>query len=95
MAERIPELLARGAESYGFRGNVWTSQWVTAVIAYELGVRYQRGHVSKLLAALGWSPQQPAFRATQRAEAVSAAWRTERWPALEAKPGLRGGLWSG
>ena len=86
---RIPELLARGAESYGFRGDVWTSKRVAAVIGHELGVRYHRGHVSKLLARLGLSPQVPTFRATQRDEAVIAAWRDERWPALEAKPAPR------
>ena len=92
---RIPELLARGAESYGFRGDVWTTKRVAAVIGHELGVRYHRGHVSKLLARLGLTPQEPTFRATQRDEAVIAAWRDERWPALEAKPAPRGGPSSG
>lgn len=92
---RIPELLARGAEAYGFRGDVWTTKRVAAVISHELGVRYHRGHISKLLAGLGLSPHVPTFRATQRDEAAIAAWRDERWPALEAKPASRGGRSSG
>ena len=80
---RIPELLARGAESYGFRGDVWTTKRVAAVIARELGVRHHRNHIGKLLRRLGLTLQQPVVRATQRDEAVIAAWTAERWPEIE------------
>ncbi len=84
----IPELLARGAESFGCEGDFWTTKRVAAVIGREWGVRYHRNHVGKLLRALGLSVQQPVVRvvrATQRDEAVIAAWATERWPAIEKK----------
>jgi transposase len=84
---RIPELLAHGAEAYGFVGEVWTTARVAAVIAREFGVRYHPAHVSRLLRAIGWSVQRPIRRATQRDEAAIAAWYAERWPAL--KRGLR------
>ena len=80
---RIPDLLARGAEAYGFVGDVWTTPRVAAVIEREFGVRYHPAHVSRLLRAVGWSVQQPIRRATQRDEAAIAAWYAERWPALE------------
>src|SRR5690348_11300030 len=56
---QIPALLARGAEAFGFRGDVWTTKRVAAVIARAFGVRYHPAHVSRLLRALHWSPQQP------------------------------------
>jgi transposase len=88
---RIPELLARGAEAYGFAGDVWTATRVATVIERELGVRYHPAHVSRLLRAVGWSVQRPIRRATQRDEAAIAAWYAERWPALEKGRMTRGG----
>jgi transposase len=63
---QIPWLLARGAEAYGFRGDVWTAKRVAEVIWRTFGVRYHRDHVSRLLRQIGWSRQQPVEQATQR-----------------------------
>lgn len=78
----IPEFLWHGAEAYGFRGEVWTRARVAKVIEEELGVRYHRGHVGKLLAELRWTPQVPIRRAIQRDEQAIERWRAEAWPAL-------------
>ena len=37
---RLPELLHRGPEAYGFRGEVWTRGRIAAVIRLEFGVSY-------------------------------------------------------
>ena len=69
--------------------------WIGERIAEALGVT--AGAVSHWLArartggrdALRTKPPPgptPKLTATQRTEAQSAAWRAERWPALEAKP---------
>ena len=82
---QLPGLLARGAEAFGFAGDLWTTKRVAGVIEREFGVRYHPAHVSRLLRAIGWSVQHPVPRATQRDEAASAAWSRERWPALQKK----------
>jgi transposase len=82
---QIPELLARGAEAYGFRGDVWTATRIATVLWRTFGVRYHRDHVSRLLRQAGWSRQQPIERATQRDAAAIARWYDERWPALKKK----------
>jgi transposase len=92
---KLPELLAEGAEAFGFRGDVWTAKRVTTVIRREFGVRYHPNHVGKLLRAAGWSVQKPIARASQRNEAVIEAWRTERWPALKKGLTRRDGPSSG
>ena len=46
---QIPALLARGAEAYGFRGDVWTASRVAKVIEQTFGIRYHRDHVGRLL----------------------------------------------
>jgi transposase len=83
----IPEFLWHGAEAYGFRGQVWTCARVAKVIEQEFGVTYDKSQVSRLLKRLGWTPQMPITRATQRDEAAIEHWRHKVWPRLlrEAK----------
>lgn len=82
---QIPEFLSHGAESYSFRGEVWTCARVARVIAQEFGVTYHPAHVSRLLKTLEWTPQKPVERATQRDEQQIAAWREETWTELKKK----------
>jgi len=84
--EQLPRLLERGAEAYGFRGEIWTRARIAAVIKREFGVSYHRDHIGRLLTDVGWSVQKPVERATQRDEAAIARWRDERWPALKKRP---------
>lgn len=78
----IPEFLWHGAEAYGFRGSVWTCGRIAKVIQEELGVTYDKGHVSRLLRQLHWTPQLPIRRAIQRDEPAIEQWRSETWPRL-------------
>lgn len=75
---QIPGLLERGAEAYGFRGDVWTAKRVAEVIEQTFGMRYSRDHVSALLRQLGWSRQRPIARATQRDDTALQQWAEER-----------------
>lgn len=83
---QLPQLLALGAEAYGFRGAVWTRGRVAEVIRREFGVTYDVSHVGRILRACGWSLQKPARRARQRDEEAIRAWKEERWPEVEKKP---------
>jgi transposase len=76
-------LLACGAQAFGFLGEVWTRRRVAQLIHDEFGVRYHPAHVSRLLKQIGWSPQRPLVRASQRDDAAIASWYAERWPALK------------
>ena len=80
---QLPELLHRGAEAYGFRGQLWTRGRVAAIIRREFGICYHPVHVGRLLRARHWSPQKPARRARQRDEGAIARWRQQTWPALK------------
>ena len=84
---RLPALLHRGPEAYGFRGQVWTRTRVVEVMRVAFGVVYHPTHVGRLLTALRWSPQTPVRRAQQRDEAAIARGRAETWPAINK--GLR------
>jgi transposase len=76
----IPEFLWHGPEAYGFRGQVWTRARIARVLQEELGVRYHKAHVGRLLRELGWTPQVPIRRAIRRDEEAIRRWRAEVWP---------------
>jgi len=92
---RLPELLAYGAEAYGFLGEVWTTERVATVIQREFGVRYHPTHVGRLLRACGWSVQRPIRRASQRDEAAIQHWVAQEWPKIKKKPTMRAARSSG
>jgi len=92
---QIPDLLTRGPEAFGFRGQVWTCKRVAAVIRRTFGVTYHPAHVNRLLHALHHSVQRPVARAAQRNETAIAAWWQDRWPAVEKKRPRRGAPSSG
>lgn len=83
---KLPELLERGAEAHGFRGDVWTCERVATVIRKEFGASYHPAHISRLLKALRLSLQKPARRANQRDEEAVERWKEERWPSLKKGP---------
>lgn len=83
--QKLPGLLERGAESFGFRGDLWTCARVGKLIEREFGVKYHPAHVSRILKDLGWTPQKPIRRAKQRKEAEIQHWKEVRWPELKKR----------
>jgi transposase len=87
---QLPELLARGAEAFGFRGQVWIAARVAEVIKQEFGLSYHPTHCSRLLHKIKHSRQKPVERATQRDEAAIQRWRDQQ--VVELKKPLNGKL---
>jgi transposase len=81
----IPDFLWHGAEAYGFDGEFWTCPRIAKVLQWEFGVSYHKDHVSRMLRALGWTPQIPITRAIQRDEVAIERWRKAVWPKLLAR----------
>jgi len=81
----LPDCLWHGAEAYGFRGECWTCARVAGMLMQEFGISYSKSQVSRLLKALGWTPQIPITRAIQRDEEAIAHWRIEVWPELKKR----------
>lgn len=87
---QIPDLLSRGAEAYGFQGDVWTRARVGVVIKQQFSVSFSLSHIGRLLKQVGWTRQKPIARASQRDEQAIERWRTEKWLELEKKPNEKG-----
>lgn len=83
--QALVAMLKAGAEAFGFRGDVWTSQRVAQVIEGKFGVTYHPHHIPRLLRGCGWSPQKPMVRASQRDEAQIAGWFEQRWPEIKKR----------
>jgi len=90
--KKLSELLQRGAEAYGFHGEVWTNPRIAQVIYREFGISHHPAHVSRIMDELGWTPQKPIRQARQRKEEDVQAWWSERLPELEKKPVAKGEL---
>jgi transposase len=84
--QHLPDILRRGAQTYGFVGDVWTQERIAAVIKREFGVSYHPDHIGRLLRTIGWSVQKPIERASERNDAAIERWRSEKWPAIKKKP---------
>lgn len=81
--KQLPALLDQGAEAHGFRGIVWTTQRVAALIKKHFGISYHPAHASRILKRLNYRVQPPEEKATQRDEAAIRTWKEESWPALK------------
>ena len=80
---QLPALLAKGAEAFGFRGDVWTTERVAQMILQEFGVSYHPAHCSRLLRQMKQTQQKPITKASQRKEEAIQAWKEERWDELK------------
>lgn len=88
--EQLPELLSRGAEFYGFRGNVWTHARIARVIDERFGVRYHANHIPRLLDKIGWTRQKPKRRARQRNEVAIEEWKECSWQVIQSEAAASG-----
>lgn len=83
--ESLSRALVAGALQTGFATELWTVKRVRAVIKREFGVEYSQTGCWELLRSLGFSPQKPEKRATQRDEQAIVEWKRKTWPALKKK----------
>ena len=82
---QLPTLLAKGAEAYGFRDQVWTAARVALLIKREFGVSYHPTHCSRLLHAIKYSVQKPESRASQQDAQAIQTWREQRVAELKKR----------
>jgi transposase len=80
---QLARRLVQGALANGFATEVWTLTRVAKLIEREFGRSFSISYVWRLLRDLGFSPQRPVGRATQRDEEAIRQWKQKRWPALK------------
>lgn len=86
--ERLCELLLLGPLAAGFSTELWTCRRVAEVVRREFGVDYHPDHLGRILHDLGFSPQKPQRRASERNKAAIARWRSHDWPRIKKSPAV-------
>ena len=81
--EKLPSLLEKGPEYFGFRGEVWTRKRVRKIIKEEFGVEYDVSQVGRILGRIGWSRQKPDHRSDKRDEEAIEEWKNQEWPRIK------------
>lgn len=61
----------------------WTNGRMAHFIEQRFKVKYHPDYIGPLLRQLGWNPQRPIVRASQRDEAAIQEWVTKPWPDLK------------
>ncbi len=84
---QIPALLARGAEAYGFAGDVWTASRVAEVIERTFGVRYHARSCQSAAAPGGLEPAaaDPAGHPARRGRRSRAGTRSAGPPSKKSE----------
>ncbi len=84
--QALPGLLARGAESFGYDTDLWTTDRIADVLAKEWGIHYTNVGVWKILKAHGFSWQRPRRQAREKNLRAVANWKGRSWPRFKKKP---------
>lgn len=83
--QQVERVLLKGAKAAGFATDLWTCPRIAQVIARRFGVQYHVDHLSRLLRALGWSPQKPQRQAVERDALAIRGWIKATWPCGKKK----------
>ena len=87
----LGDLLAKGATAHGWPNNLWTTERVAQVIQKHFGVRYDPGHVSRILKRqLNWTCQRPNHHHKDRDDEAIACWVKESFPQILQAAQARG-----
>jgi transposase len=84
-AQRVKQLLMKGATAAGYDTNLWTLPRIAHAMKGIVGVSYHPGYVWRIVGALGFTCQKPETRYRDRNEAAIKRWKQERWPAIKKK----------
>ena len=81
--QRLCRLLLAGPRAAGFATDLWTCSRVAEVVRREFQVEYHPDHLGRILHDLGFTPQKPQRRASERDEEAIVRWREQDWPRLK------------
>jgi transposase len=87
----LEDVIVKGAEKYGFQGDVWTSERVQIVIRENFGKDYHVQYIPRLLKSMGFSLQKPRLTDVRKPEEAVRTWLKTKLPALKKKPGMKTG----
>ena len=81
--KQLVEVLIKGAESYGFETDIWTTERVAKVIYDKFGIKYHPDHIRKILHSLGFSWKRVEGRPRERDEDKVKEWIADTLPYIK------------
>jgi transposase len=75
--------LKRGPAAHGYDDQRWTLARVVELVRDKFRVGYTLPGMWYLLRRIGYTPQVPVHRATERDQAAIDAWRQDTWPEVK------------
>ena len=84
--EALRRAVLQKPTEHGFGTDLWTLKRVGALIKRQHGAKYSQTQVSRILGALGFSPQRPDKRALECNDDAVRHWKRSTWPGLKKKP---------
>jgi transposase len=72
-------------QQYKFAFALWTLGLIGELIERRFGVSLSRSAVGRLMQTLGFTPQRPLYRASQRDPVLVERWQQEEFPAIAAE----------
>lgn len=72
-------------QQYRFEFALWTLRLIGELIEREFGISLSRSAVGRAMHALGFTPQRPLYRATERDPVLVERWQAEDFPAIAAE----------
>jgi transposase len=84
--DALPEILRKGALSYGFSTDLWTIPRIVKVAETEWGVSYSETAIWRMLKRQGLSWQRPRRQAREKNLTAVRNWRRRSWPRYKKKP---------
>ena len=82
----LPEILRKGALSYGFSTDLWTIPRIVKVVETEWRVSYSETAIWRMLKRQGLSWQRPRRQAREKNLTEVRNWRRRSWPRFKKKP---------
>jgi transposase len=84
--EKLTDLIESGPVAYGLNTGVWTSKIIAEIIEEEFDIRYNAGHVRKLLKKIGFSVQRPTYKLSNANPKDKNKWTRYTYPNLKKTP---------
>lgn len=85
--QQILRIIQQGALKAGFQTERWTLARIRQMIGERFGVLLSRAYIGRKLRELGFSPQQPVTRASNRDDELVEAWLRQDWPRIKKSLG--------
>ena len=83
--EDLRIIINKGAEAYGFEGNLWNRKRLKLVIEEKYGVIYCERQVDRIIKSMGYSIQKPKRVDYRQNEESVREWREEELPKIKKK----------